>query len=207
MPRSRRAAIPPPCAPRPGAVGAPQRPRRRPWAARRPPGPGHGGRGPPRLLALPPPDLGVLDHAVEDDPGGVMVLLLRGLRWRLSRQVVPRLRPRHALAAGEGWDRTAGPQLGLSARRPALEQAAKRPLRWDPRRPGRAGGRQGHLAAASAQAAGCRWAPARSRSPSYWCGCTRSGPMDVSATRSPCSEGLSHLWTSLPPTRLSGDPG
>jgi len=36
-------------------------------------------------------DLGVLDHAVEDDPGGVVVL--RGLRWRLSRQVVPRLGP------------------------------------------------------------------------------------------------------------------
>ena len=45
-----------------------------------------------RWLALPPPDPGVLNHAVEDDPGGV-VLLLRGLRWRLSRQVVPRLGP------------------------------------------------------------------------------------------------------------------
>ena len=118
------------------------------------------GGGRRRWLALPPPDPGVLNHAVEDDPGGVVVLLLRGLRWRLSRQVVPRLgapaRPRHALAAGEGWDRTAGPQLGLSARQPALEQAAKRLLRWDPRRPGSAGGRQGHLAAASAQAAAGR---------------------------------------------------
>jgi hypothetical protein len=58
------------------------------------------GGGHRRWLALPPPDLGVLDHAVEDDPGGVVVVL-GGLRWRLSRQVVPRLRPCHALAAGE----------------------------------------------------------------------------------------------------------
>jgi hypothetical protein len=51
------------------------------------------GGGRPRWLALPPPDPGVLDYAVEDDPGGVVVLLLRGLCWRLSRQVVPRLGP------------------------------------------------------------------------------------------------------------------
>ena len=36
------------------------------------------------------------------------------------------------MAADEGWDRTAGPQLGLSARQRALEQAARRLLRWDP---------------------------------------------------------------------------
>jgi hypothetical protein len=89
------------------------------------------GGGRRRWLALPPPDPGVLHSAVEDDPG-VVVVVLRGLRWRLSRQVVPRLGPRHALAAGEGWDRTAGPQLGLSARQRAHEQAARRLLRWDP---------------------------------------------------------------------------
>jgi hypothetical protein len=82
---------------------------------------------------LPPPDPGVLNYAVEDDPGGVVVVVvLRGLRWRLSRQAAPRLGPRHALAAAEGWDRTAGPQLGMSARQRALEQAARRLLRWDP---------------------------------------------------------------------------
>jgi hypothetical protein len=91
------------------------------------------GRGRRRWLALPPPDPGVLNYAVEDDPGGVVVL--RGLRWRLSRQAAPRLGPRHALAADEGWDRTAGPQLGLSARQRALEQAVQRLLRWDPTMP------------------------------------------------------------------------
>ena len=89
------------------------------------------GRGRRRWLALPPPDPGVLNYAIEDDPDGVVVVL-RGLRWRLSRQAAPRLGPRHALAADEGWDRTAGPQLGLSARQRALEQAARRLLRWDP---------------------------------------------------------------------------
>jgi hypothetical protein len=89
------------------------------------------GRGRRRWLALPPPDPGVLDYAVEDDPDGVVVVL-RGLRWRFSRQAAPRLGPRHALAADEGWDLTAGPQLGLSARQRALEQAARRLLRWDP---------------------------------------------------------------------------
>jgi hypothetical protein len=73
----------------------------------------------------------VLDYAVEDDPDGVVVVL-RGLRWRFSRQAAPRLGPRHALAADEGWDLTAGPQLGLSARQRALEQATRRLLRWDP---------------------------------------------------------------------------
>ena len=43
------------------------------------------GRGRRRWLALPPPDPGVLNYAVEDDPGGVV---LRGLRWRLSRQLI-----------------------------------------------------------------------------------------------------------------------
>jgi hypothetical protein len=58
--------------------------------------------------------------------------VLRGLRWRLSRQAAPSLGPRHALAADEGWNRTAGPLFGLSARQRALEQAARRLLRWDP---------------------------------------------------------------------------
>jgi hypothetical protein len=89
------------------------------------------GRGRRRWLALPPPDPGVLNYAVEDDPrrggGGAP-------RAALAAQPAggARLGPRHALAAGEGWDRTAGPQLGLSARQRALEQAARRLLRWDP---------------------------------------------------------------------------
>jgi hypothetical protein len=60
------------------------------------------GRGRRRWLALPPPDPGVPNYAVEDDPDGVVVMVvLRGLRWRLSRQAAPRLGPRHALAADE----------------------------------------------------------------------------------------------------------
>jgi hypothetical protein len=52
------------------------------------------GRGRRRWLALPPPDPGVLNYAVEDDPGGVVVVVvLRGLRWRLSRQAAPPLGP------------------------------------------------------------------------------------------------------------------
>jgi hypothetical protein len=76
------------------------------------------GRGRRRWLTLPPPDPGVLNYAVEDDPDGVVVVL-RGLRWRLSRPAAPELGSRHALAAEEGWDRTAGPHLGLSARQRA----------------------------------------------------------------------------------------
>jgi hypothetical protein len=42
----------------------------------------------------------VLDHAVEDDPGGVVVLLLRWAGGSAGRWC-PCLGPRHALAAGE----------------------------------------------------------------------------------------------------------
>jgi hypothetical protein len=45
------------------------------------------GRGRRRWLALPPPDPGVLNYAVEDAPDGVVVVLRR-LRWRLSRQLI-----------------------------------------------------------------------------------------------------------------------
>lgn len=84
-----------------------------------------------RLLALPPPDPGVLTYAVEHTPDGVVVVL-RDLRWRLRRPAAPRLGPRHMLAAEEGWARTTGPQAGLTARQRALVRAAERLLRWDP---------------------------------------------------------------------------
>jgi hypothetical protein len=86
-----------------------------------------------------------------DDPCGVVVVL-RELRWRLSRQVVPRLGPRHALAAGEGW--TARPVRcgGTHDALGVLEVA---------RTPGRC------------KCSGCRWAPARS--------CTRWWKISVHA--------------------------
>jgi hypothetical protein len=100
-------------------------------------------------------------------------------------------RPRHALAAGEAG--TARP-VRSSPERPASPPSSRPPSgccggTHDPRRPGSVGGRQGHL---PLQCSGGRWAPARSRSPSYWCGCTSSGPWTFQQRYSPCSEGLSH---------------
>lgn len=81
-----------------------------------------------RLLALPPPDPGVLDYAVEHTDDGVVVVVLRGLRWRLRRP--PRLGPRHSLAHEEGWTHATGP--GLTGRQRSLVQYAQRLLRWAP---------------------------------------------------------------------------